>query len=313
MAAPASTPLPAQWARRSPLSPFPSLLLHPVPPGCPPPLLLPRRGRGDHVGLGGGGESGPPAQASGAGGRHHWQGQCRPRRQRSAPLPPSRPSLSVLPPALLLRREQPVAAASLLCCRCRDTRRRAAGWPLPHRPGRARLSLRALPRVCAAGPWRRAGRAPAAPRQAEPGASLRGRPYPLRARHQNPPPGLPSPRSPRRALVSRPTYTDLIQFSWAIIKGAANNLITMELPGAAFPSDPRALRTAGWWRAIARLELLAEPRAVLSGWRCPGRAGVGVGHGNPRFPPKRRTGKGAQLSLQALFISAAGLIASWGR
>ncbi|XP_033369569.1 ras-related protein Rab-28 isoform X2 [Parus major] len=51
----------------------PSLLLHSVPPGCSQPLLC-RQGRRDHVGLRGGGESGPPAQAGGAGGRHHWQG-----------------------------------------------------------------------------------------------------------------------------------------------------------------------------------------------------------------------------------------------
>ncbi|XP_033369572.1 ras-related protein Rab-28 isoform X5 [Parus major] len=50
----------------------PSLLLHSVPPGCSQPLLC-RQGRRDHVGLRGGGESGPPAQAGGAGGRHHWQ------------------------------------------------------------------------------------------------------------------------------------------------------------------------------------------------------------------------------------------------
>uniref|UniRef100_A0A674HGF1 RAB28, member RAS onco family n=1 Tax=Taeniopygia guttata TaxID=59729 RepID=A0A674HGF1_TAEGU len=51
----------------------PPSLLHPSPPGCSQPLLS-RRGRRDHVGLGGGGESGPPAQAGGAGGRHYWQG-----------------------------------------------------------------------------------------------------------------------------------------------------------------------------------------------------------------------------------------------
>uniref|UniRef100_A0A8D2QDP4 RAB28, member RAS onco family n=1 Tax=Zonotrichia albicollis TaxID=44394 RepID=A0A8D2QDP4_ZONAL len=54
------------------LLPVPFSLLHPTPPGCSQPLLS-RRGRRDHVGLGGGGESGPPAQAGGAGGRHHRQ------------------------------------------------------------------------------------------------------------------------------------------------------------------------------------------------------------------------------------------------
>lgn len=121
--------------------PLPSSLLHPVTPGCPPPLLLPRRGRRDHVGLGGGGESGPPAQASGVGGRHHWQGQCRPppaapaslrRRGASNPFPGLSP--------LLLRWKQPAAASSLWRCRCRYTRRRDAGWLLPFRS-----------RVCGAG------------------------------------------------------------------------------------------------------------------------------------------------------------------
>lgn len=57
-----------------------------------------------------------------------------PRRQRPAPLrrrgAPS-PLLglpsSALPPALPLRREQPVVASSPSRCRCRDTRRRHAG------------------------------------------------------------------------------------------------------------------------------------------------------------------------------------------
>lgn len=104
--------------------PCPVLAPAPAPPGCSQPLI-PRRGRRDHVRLGGGGESRPPAQAGGAGGRHHWQGQCRPRRQllslAAVPRAPSPPSPSRCP-LLLLRKEQPAAASSLSRSRCRDSR-----------------------------------------------------------------------------------------------------------------------------------------------------------------------------------------------
>lgn len=106
------------------LSLVPSSLLHPAPPVCSQPLI-PRRGCRDHVRLGGGGESRPPAEAGGAGGRHHWQGQCRPRRQllslAAVPRAPSPPSPSRCP-LLLLRKEQPAAASSLSRSRCRDSR-----------------------------------------------------------------------------------------------------------------------------------------------------------------------------------------------
>lgn len=132
------------------LPPVPSSLLHPAPPGCSQPLLS-RQGRRDHVGLGGGGESGPPAQAGGAGGRHHWQGQCRLR--RTAPLPRRRapsPFLAfplTLSLALLLRREQPAAGSSLSRSRCRDTWAGCSpSAPGPARDTRALLAaIRAVP------------------------------------------------------------------------------------------------------------------------------------------------------------------------